>query len=127
MTNNGFVYVFQEARLSTSTNNLEHNNYVGQISTNMRVLSTRDGNLLSQFDKINEEVGADEAATTDNIQNTSLNKMIITYHEADANRENIKGQLPLEHIFGFCKTFKKVTKNLGLRITFKTASLQDNI
>ena len=41
--------------------------------------------------------------------------------------KKIKGQLPLEHIFGFCKTFKKVTKNLGFRITFKTASLLDII
>ena len=33
----------------------------------------------------------------------------------------------MEHIFGFCRTFKKVTKNLGLHITFKTANLQDII
>ena len=52
--------------------------------------------------------------------------MLITNHEA-ANRGKIKGQLPLEHIFGFCKTFKKVTKNLAFRITFKTANLQDII
>ena len=124
LTINGFEYVFQEARLSTSTTDLEHNKYVGQISTIMRVVSTRDGDLLSQFDNIIEEIGADEAATSDNIRNTSLNK--ITNHEA-VNRGKIKGQLPLEHIFGFSKTFKKVTKNLGFRITFKTASLQDII
>ena len=53
--------------------------------------------------------------------------MFISNHEEDANRGKIKGQLPLEHIFGFCKTFKKVTKNLGFRITFKTANLQDII
>ena len=38
----------------------------------------------------------------------------------------IKGYLYLD-IFGFCKTFKKVTKNLGFIITFKTANLQDII
>ena len=43
------------------------------------------------------------------------------------NKGKIKSQLPLEHIFGFCKTFKKVTKNLGFHITFKTANLQDII
>ena len=53
--------------------------------------------------------------------------MLISNHEADASRGKIKGQLPLEHIFGFCKTFKKVTKTLGFRITFKTANLQDII
>ena len=39
LTNNGFACVFQEARLGTSTTDLEHNKYVGQISTNMRVIS----------------------------------------------------------------------------------------
>ena len=126
LTNNGFAYVFKEARLSTSTTDLEHNKYLGQISTIMRVVSSRDGDLLSQFDNINEEVGADEAATSVNIRNTSLHKMLIQNHEA-ANRGKIKGQLPLEYIFGFCKTFKKVSKNLGFRITFKTANLLDVI
>ena len=119
--------MFQEARLSTSTNDLEHNKYVGQISNIMRVLSSKDGDLLSQFDIINEELGVDKAATTVNIQSTSLNKMLNTNHEEDANRGEIKGHLALEHIFGFCKTFKKVTKNLGFRITIKTANLQDII
>ena len=85
LTNNGFAYVFQEARLSASTTDLEHNKYVGQISTIMRVVSSRDGDLLSDFDNINEEVGVNEAATTVNIRSTSLHKMLITNHEA-ANR-----------------------------------------
>ena len=127
LTNNGFSYVFKEARLSTSTNDLEHSKYVGQISTIMRVASSRDGDLLSQFDNINEKVGADEHATTAIIQDTSLNKMLIANHENDPNRGKIKGQLPMEHMFVFCKTFKKVTKNLGIRITLKTANLQDII
>ena len=126
LTNNGLAYAFREARLSTSTTDLEHNKYCGQISTIMRLVSSRNGDLLSQFDNINEEIGANEAATSDNIRSTFLNKMLITNHEA-ANRGKIKGQLPLKHIFGFCKTFEKVTKNLGFRITFKTANLQDII
>ena len=127
ITNNGFAYVFQEARLSTSTTDLEHNKYVGQISTIMKLISSRDGDLLSQFDNINEGVGANDAATADNIRTTSLNKMLITNHENDADRGKIRGQLPLSDIFGFCRTFKKVTKNLGFRITLKTANLQDII
>ena len=125
-TKNGFSYVFQEARLSTSTTDLERNKYVGQISTIMRVVSSRDGDLLSQFDNVNEEISNDEAGTSDNICSTSLHKMLITNHEA-VNRGKIKGQLLLEHIFGFCKTLKKLKKNLGFRITFKTANLQDII
>ena len=53
--------------------------------------------------------------------------MLINNHEADANRDSIKAKLPLEHMFGFCRTFKKVTKNLGFEITFKTADLQKSI
>ena len=34
-----------------------------------------------------------------------------------------KGQLPLEHIFIFSKTFKMITKQLGFDLTFKTAVL----
>ena len=82
LTNNGFAYVFQEARLSTSTTDLEHNEYVGQFSTIMRLVSSRDGDLLSQFDNINEEIGANEGATSDNIRNIKcllliMKKMLI--------------------------------------------------
>ena len=52
--------------------------------------------------------------------------MLINNHDL-ANRGKIKGQLPLEHIFGFCKSFKKITKNLGFHIKFRTADLQDII
>ena len=50
--------------------------------------------------------------------------MLIDNH-LDANKGKIKTCLYLEDFFGFCKTFKKVTKNLGFIITFKTANLQD--
>ena len=73
LTNNGFPYVFQEGRLSTSTTDIEHNKYLGQISTIMRLVSSRDGDLLSQFDNINEEIGANEAAASDTIRRISLN------------------------------------------------------
>ena len=119
--------MFQEARLSTSTTDLEHNKDVGQISTSMRVVSSRDCDLLSEFDNINAELGVNEAATTVNIQSTSLNKMLITNHEEDANRGKSKGQLPLEILFAFFKAFKKVTNNFGFRITFKTTNPQDII
>ena len=33
----------------------------------------------------------------------------------------------LEDISGFCKTFKRVTKNLGFHLILKTADLQDII
>ena len=33
----------------------------------------------------------------------------------------------MERIFGFCKTSRKITKNLGFHLKFKTANLQYNI
>ena len=51
LTNNGLAYVFQEAVLATTSgSNLEHNKFVGQ----MRVLTSKVGDLLSQFDNIKD-------------------------------------------------------------------------
>ena len=108
----------------TSGSDLEHNKYVGQVSTIMRVLSSKDGDLLSQFDNINEGNGDAD------FDSTSLKKMLIDNHNIagqEVNKGKIKGQLPLEHIFGFRKSFKKVTKNLGFHMTSRTADLQDII
>ena len=52
--------------------------------------------------------------------------MLIDNH-TDANKGKIKGYLFLEDIFGFCKTFKKVTKNLGFHLTFKSNDLKNII
>ena len=92
----------------------------------MRSLSGKDGDLLSHFDIINEEIGADKNATSDNIRSTPLDKMLINNH-IEANRGTIHGQLPLADVFGFCKTFKKKTKNLRFHITLKTNDLQNII
>ena len=89
---------------TTSGSNLEHNKFVGQTSTIMRVLINKDGDLLSKLDNINE---GNENADFDS---TSSKKMLIDNEETDADKGRIKAQIPLEHIFGFCKTFKKVKK-----------------
>ena len=112
LTDNGFAYVFQETRLSTSTTDLEHNKYCGQMSNFTRVVSSRDGDLLSQFDNKNEDLGSDDNATSDNIRSTSINKMFITNHEEAVNCGKIKVQLSLEYIFGFCKTLERLQKIL---------------
>ena len=52
--------------------------------------------------------------------------MLINNH-TDANKGKIKGYLYVEYIFGFCKAFKKVTKNLVFHLMLKTADLQDII
>ena len=93
----------------------------------MRVLTSKDGDLMFYFDKINE--------TEAGIDNSSLKQIIINNYTVvgttaevgagEAIKGKINGQLPLEHIFGFCKTFKKVTKGLGFQLTLKTSDFQD--
>ena len=120
LVNNTFAYCFRGAHLGTTGgNDIEHNKYVGQVSTIMRALTSEDGDLLSHFDKI------DESETE--IEYTSLHYHLIDNHVVDAIKRKMKGILPLEHIFGFCKTFKKITKQLGFHLILKTVDLQDII
>ena len=83
----------------------------------MRVLTSKNGGLMSYFDNIDE--------TEANLNNTSLKHILINNHIGVANKGKIVGQLPLEHIFSFCKTFKNITKGLGFQLTLKTADLQN--
>ena len=95
----------------------------------MKVISNKDDDLLSQFGNINENdipLLDGLADSPPQIRSTPHQKMLIDNH-TDANKAKIKGYLHLEDIFGFCKTFKKVTKNLGFHIMFKTVNLQDII
>ena len=120
LVNNAFACCFKESSLSTARgSDIEHNKYVGQGSTTMRALTSKDGDLLSQFDKIDESEGENE--------NTLLYHQLIENHDLPADKRKIKGYLPLEHLFGFCKTFEKITKKLGVQINLKTADLQDVI
>ena len=93
----------------------------------MRMLSNKDSDLLSQFYNINENdipVLNRLADLPVQIRDTPHQKMLINNH-TENNRDKIKVYLYLEDIFGFCKTFKKVTKNLGFHLTFKTNDLQN--
>ena len=130
LVNNGFAFCFKQARLSTTIgSDIEINKFCGQISTFMRAISNKDGDLLSQFDNINENdipILEQLADLPPQIRSTPHQKMLIDNH-TDANKGKIKGYLYLEDIFGFCKIFKKVTKNLGFHLTFKTKDLQNII
>ena len=119
LVNNAFANCFKEGVIQTTGDmELENIKFLGQVSTIMRVLTSKDGDLLSHFDKIDE--------TQAESNNTSLKQMLINIH-IEANRGKFKGQLLLEHVFGFCMTFKKITKNLGFHITLKTNDLQNII
>ena len=55
MIKNAFAYCLREGRLATTGGaDLEHNKYVGQVSTIMRLLTSRDSDLSSCFDKNGE-------------------------------------------------------------------------
>ena len=95
----------------------------------MRVISNKDGDLLSQFDIIIENnfpILQRLADLPPQIISTPHQKMLTDNH-TDANKGKIKGYLYLEDIFGFCKTFKMISKNLGFHLTFRTNDLQNII
>ena len=130
LVNNGFAFCFKEAPLSTTIgSDIEINKFCGQVSTIMRAISNKDGDLLSQFDNINGNdipIVERRADLPPQIRDSRYQKMLINNH-TDAKKVKIKGYLYLEDIFGFCKTFKKVTKNLGFHLTFKSNDLQNII
>ena len=95
----------------------------------MKVISNKNDEILSQFGKINEnDIPFLERLADLPPQNrsTTHQKMLIDNHTV-AKKGKLKRYLYLEDIFGFCKTFKEVTKNLGFHIMFKTAELRDII
>ena len=130
LVNIAYAFCFKEARLSaTIGSDIEPTKFCGQVSTFMKVISNKDDDLLSQFGNINgNEIQLLErlADLPPQIRSTPHQKMLIVNH-LDANKGKIKGYIFFKDIFGFCKTFKKVTKNFGFHLMFKTANLQDNI
>ena len=120
VVSNAFACSFKEPRLSTTGgSDVEHKKHVGQISTIMRALTNKDGDLLSDFDEI------DESETE--VENKSLHHHLFNNHNVAAIKSKNKGQLSLEYIFGFCRTFEKFFRQLGFHLTFRTADLQDII
>ena len=130
LINNAFLFCFKDAGLTTSiSGDIAINKICGQVSSILRVISNKDEDLLSQFDNINENDIPILNRLTDlpvQTRDTPHQKMLINNH-TDAIKGKLKGYLYLEDIFGFCKTFKKVTKNLGFRLSFKTNDLHDII
>ena len=130
LSNNAFAFCFKEARLSTTLgSDIETNKFCGQVFTIMRVITNKDGDLLSQFDNNNENdipVFEKLADLPPQIRPKPHQKMLLNNH-TDAKKSKIKEHLYLEDIFGFCKSFGKLTKNLGFHLVLKTADLQDII
>ena len=100
---NALAYTLKKARLATTGgSDLEHNEGAGQVSTILRLLSSKDGDPSYCIDKIFEN----------QIDNTSLKQKLFNNRGTlNAKKGKLKGQLPLEFLFGFSKTFKMITKN----------------
>ena len=75
--------------------------------------------MLSHFDKTDESQAQ--------IQNTSLKGLLIKNLDIAANEGKIERHSLHEYSFGFCRSFRKTTKQLGFHLTFKSSDLQDNI
>ena len=86
--------MFEEERLSTSLgSDIEINKFCGQVSTILRAISNKDGDLLSQFDNINENdipILNGLADLPVQIRDTPHQKMLINNH-IDANKGKTKG------------------------------------
>ena len=86
LVNNGFAFCFKETRLSTTIgSDIEHNKFCGQVSTIMKKISNRDGDLLSQFDNINENDIPVLEKLPPQIRDTPHQKMLIN-NDTDANQ-----------------------------------------
>ena len=119
LVNNAFAYKIHDARISSIAGvEIEQNKYVGPISTIMRLVTQKDGDLSTYFDIIDE--------SEDEINNTSLRQILIDNH-TEANRGLIRGHLPLEYIFGFCRSFKKISKGLGFELDLRTSNRKQDI
>ena len=110
LVNNAFAYTIHDACISNSSGvEMEQNKFVVPISTNMRLVTQRDGDLYTYFDLFDKS----EAA----IDNSSLKQILIDNHSADI-WGIIRGHLPLEYIFGFCKSFEKNNQRTRIWIRF---------
>ena len=117
LVNNAFAYCFKEATLATTGGmDLEVIRYVGQVSTIIGLLTSKNSDLSSCFDKI---------AETPLNDNNPLKQILINEYAVEVNKGKTKRQLFLEHIFRFCVSSKKITKNLGSHLTLKMNDLQD--
>ena len=95
LVNNGYAFCFKEARLSTTIgSDIDFNQFCGQVSTIMKAISNKDGDLISQFDNIIENDILNLGRLADlppQIRYTPHQKMLIDNH-TDANKGKIKGR-----------------------------------
>ena len=86
LVNIAFAHCSKEGVISTTGGmEIENVNFLGQVSTNMRSLTNKDGDLLSHFDKLND------GDTNASFNNTSLKQIIIDIHNVPVKSGKVKG------------------------------------
>ena len=119
LVNNAFAYTIHDARISSSSGlEIEQNKYIRPISFIMRLVTQQNGDLFTYFDIYDER--------EDGINNSSL-KQILNDDHIEADRGLIRGYLPLECIFGFARSFKKITKWFGFELDLRTSNRKQDI
>ena len=104
LVNNAIAFTLQEARISTSAaTDIEQSKNVGVISTNMRLLKKRDGDLSAYFD-ISDE-------SENGIIKSSLKQILLNKH-LEVNRGVTRGHPPLNISSDFVNLSKKWAKVL---------------
>ena len=92
LVNIALAYVLSNATLSTTgVEEIEIKKHVGNISTTLRLLTNKSGDLLSYSDKFVENQSG--------IKVSSLNQILIDNHEQVTHNWRIKSQLQLERFF----------------------------
>ena len=83
LVNIAFPYAFSAATPSTTGGKeIEQNKYVGHVSTIVRLSTSKDGDLISYFDKID--------APQNGIKGLSLNHILIDHHVEAAERKSYR-------------------------------------
>ena len=119
LVNNAYAYTFHDATISSSSGvEMEQKKYVVPISTIMRLKAQKDGDLSTYFDIIDE---------SEDGNNNSLSKQVLINNHTEANRGLIRGLLPLEYIFRFCRSFKKISKGLAFELDLRTSNRKQDI
>ena len=103
MVNNAIASTIHDARLSTSAGTeAERNEFVRAVSTILRLVTQKDGDLSTCFDIIDESEGA--------IKNSSLKQILNNNH------------FPLEYMFRFRRSFEKTFQSSGNEVELRTSN-----
>ena len=115
---NAFIYKIHYAKISTpSDTEIEQNKIVGPVSTIIKLVTLKYGNLSTYFDRVDESMGG--------INNSSLKQILIT-NQTEPIRGIKRNHFPLKWRNGFCRSFEKIPKGLGLALELTTSNRKRN-